>query len=235
MFAEKRIIAIIPARGGSKGIPKKNITLLNGNPLLYYTAQAAEGSKYLDDVYLSTEDPTISKIGLELGMSIIKRPRKLATDATKGIDVVKHAISYLSKKNVDIDVIVILQPTSPLRTSSDIDGCIEMLVKNNLDSVISMVNVRQHPNWMFRMDKMRRVTPIYPELNTRRQQHEKLFYPNGAVFVSTINFVLKQNSIMYGGACGGYVMDEDRSIDIDTPYDLEVCQYLLTQRISQGG
>lgn len=229
MLAEKRIVAIIPARGGSKGIPKKNITILDGKPLIYYTIRSARGSKYLDATYISTEDRGIAEIGIQLGTGIIRRPAKYATDEAKGIDVIKHALRYLAKSNQDFDVVVLLQPTSPLRVSCDIDNCIEMLVKNNLDSVVSIVRVHQHPNWMFRMDKRKRITPIHSKMNARRQQHEELFYPNGAVFVSTAKFIDKQKDRVYGGACGGYIMEENRSVDIDTPYDLELCRYLLSR------
>jgi CMP-N-acetylneuraminic acid synthetase len=104
-----------------------------------------------------------------------------------------------------------------------------MLIRNNFDSVISVVKVRQHPNWMFRMDERKRITPIHSRMNTRRQLNEDLFYPNGAVFASTTEFINKQEDLAYGGRCGGYIMDESRSIDIDTAYDWQLCQHLLNQ------
>jgi CMP-N,N'-diacetyllegionaminic acid synthase len=226
MFKNKKLVAIIPARGGSSGIAFKNIATLNKKPLIYYTIKAALNSKYLDSVYVSTDNSKIGDITRKMKIPVIQRPVKYSTDAAKSIEVVKHALRYMSHRNQNFDAAVLLQPTSPFRLGCDIDSCIDILFRQKLDSSLSVVRVRQHPDWMFKMDKGTNMITLLPfeKAFSRRQALSELFHPNGAVYAFTTNFIIKQRHYVCGGRCSAYVMDELRSIDIDTEHDLEISE-----------
>lgn len=226
MFEKKRLVAIIPARGGSRRIPEKNLAVLDGRPLIFHTIKAALKSEFLDSVYVSTDNKSIALEAKNMKIPVIKRPSKYAGDFSKSVDVVKHSIKYLKDAGHTFDAVVLLQPTSPFRLGYDIDKCIEILFKNKLDSAISLVSVRQLPEWMLQKDKKGLLSSFNYSTKSvnRTRKLSELFYPNGAVYVSTTKFLMKQPDFVYGGKCGGYVMDNLRSIDIDTEFDLQVSE-----------
>ena len=149
----KKILAIIPARGGSKGIPRKNIKLLAGKPLIAYTIEAALKSKYLDRVIVSTEDREIAETSRHYGAEVIKRPKILAKDKAKTIDVIFHLLNVLKEKNYIPEIIVLLQPTSPLRIVKDIDKAIELFLKEKCESVVSVCECNPPSYWSFKKEK----------------------------------------------------------------------------------
>src|SRR3989339_1726633 len=148
MYKKKNIIAIIPARAGSKGLPGKNIRLLLGKPLISWTIEHALSSKYIDKVIVSTDDRKIAEISRKCGAAVpFIRPAKLATDKAKGIDVILHAVRWFEKKRNKFDLIMLLQPTSPLRTAGDIEAAIELLFEKKAGAVVSVCETEHHPLW----------------------------------------------------------------------------------------
>jgi CMP-N-acetylneuraminic acid synthetase len=153
MIKEKtNVIAIIPARGGSKGIPRKNIRLLAGKPLIAYTIEAAFTSK-MDKVIVSTEDEEIAEISKKYGAEVIERPKGLAKDETPTIDVIFHVLEILKAKNYNPDIVVLLQPTSPLRNAEDIYNAIKLFLDSDCESVVSVCEVEHPPYWSFEIEE----------------------------------------------------------------------------------
>lgn len=222
-----KILAIIPARGGSKGVPRKNIRLLSGKPLIVYSIEAALESKYIDKVAVSTEDEEIAEISKDYDTEIIERPEELARDNTASLPVFKHVISFLeNNKNYKPDIIVVLQPTSPLRRVSDINKCIEELIDEKCDSVITLKKVEHPPQWMVQIDKHGKVQNFL-KLNSinRRQDAANVYIPNGAVYVTWRDVIMKHNTIR-GADTRAVIMPQERSIDIDTELDFLIAESL---------
>jgi CMP-N-acetylneuraminic acid synthetase len=230
MLKNKKILAIIPARGGSKGIPRKNIKLLSGKPLMTYTIEVALKSKYLDRVIVSTDDKEIAKISKKYGAEVIKRPKILAIDRAKTIDVIFHLLSVLKKEKYDPDVIVLLQPTSPLRIVKDIDNAIELFLKNKCESIISICESGHSPYWSFKI-KSGYLTPILGRkyFKQRRQGLSKSYIPNGAIYISTPKNLFKYKSF-YTNKILPYIMPLERSIDIDNETDFKLAELILKKK-----
>lgn len=230
------VVGLVPARGGSKGIPRKNITLLGGKPLLAYTAAAASSSQRLSRCILSTDDSEIAAIGREHGLEVpFMRPPELSTDAAASIDVVIHAIEMLSQSGVHADAIVLLQPTAPFRTARDIDNAVQLLERENADSVVSVSEVPSHYSspWQLSIDgngglMLASGRPL-KEIVTRRQLLPKAYYRNGAIYAVRRAIVCEQRSL-YGDRCLGYVMPGDGAINIDGPEDLAEAERLIAVR-----
>ncbi|MGI9526133.1 MAG: cytidylyltransferase domain-containing protein [Weeksellaceae bacterium] len=224
------MLAIIPARGGSKGLPGKNIKILNGKPLIAYTIEAALGSKYIERVIVNTDDEDIATVSLKYGAEIpFIRPKELATDHAKSIDVYKDAINRLELENGEvIQELVILQPTSPLRTSTQIDEAIELYHSKNADSVISYCE-EDHPIfWHKYITDDGRFEEIFDgNYRLNRQEIRPTYHPNGAIYIFKKNLIL--NDTYYTNNSYPYIMDKNSSIDIDTIEDFEYCEYLLTK------
>jgi CMP-N,N'-diacetyllegionaminic acid synthase len=224
---ENKILAIVPARGGSKGVPRKNIRLLCGKPLIYYSIKAGLESKYVDRVVVSTEDSEIAEVAKKYNAEVIKRPLDLAKDDSRAFFTYKHILNFL--KNHDEyypDIIVILQPTSPLRIVEDVDIAVDLFMNNDCDSVIGVVEDNE-VYWSFRV-KGTFLNPVFGKefLSMNRQDLPKLYRPNGAVFVTTPKNLLK-NKGFHGGRVIPYVMPAERSVDIDTPIDFKLAHILL--------
>lgn len=216
----KNIIAIIPARGGSKRILRKNIKDFAGKPLIYYSIFEAKKSKYINQVIVSTEDEDIAKTAKEFGAKIILRPKELAKDESSIIRVLQQTIEFLKEKEkYETDIVVLLQPTSPLRTVDDIDKCITKQIETGADSVETFCPVKEHPAMMFKIENGEAI-PIDPEnLPKRSQDLPKLYVENGAVYVITKD-VLKQNTV-YGKLHVPILMSRKKSIDIDDEIDFQ--------------
>jgi len=221
------ILAIIPARGGSKGVPRKNIRLLNGKPLIAYTIEEAKKSKYISKVIVSTEDDEIAKISNKYGAEIIKRPQELAKDDTPTIDVVLHILEKLINKNIKPDIVILLQPTSPLRTFQDIDNAINLFIENNCDSVVSVCEIAHSPYWSFKIENGY-LKPLLGEkyLKKRRQELPKVYIPNGALFIATPE-VLQKYKTFYCKKTMPYIMPIERSVDIDNELDFLLAELLM--------
>lgn len=229
---EKNIIAIIPARQGSKGIPHKNIKSMAGKSLIIHSINAANSSKYIKNIIISTDDPQIASIIPKDKVKIIKRPSELATDESNIIDVIFHSLNYLEKKKITADIILLLQPTSPLRTAKDIDKAVEIFVNHDCESVISVSEIEHSPFWSLEI-KDNYLKPKFGEeyFNMRRQDLPKLYSPNGAIFISTPQY-LKKNKTFYSKKTLPYIMPQERSIDIDTELDFKFAELLLKERKS---
>ncbi|MBI5701743.1 acylneuraminate cytidylyltransferase family protein [Candidatus Saganbacteria bacterium] len=222
----KKVIGIIPARGGSKGVRRKNLKMVAGRPLLAWTIEQAKAAKYFDRFILSSEDAEIIAAARKLGCEApFVRPRKLAGDGTHTIDVVLHALRKLSEK---YDYVVLLQPTSPLRQAEDIDGCIELCMRKNADSCVSVVEAGKSLYWSFSLDQKNRLKPV---LNTgklipRRQELPKAYTLNGAVYCARVDWLFKKKMFITDETIA-FVMPPERSLDIDSELDLKIVDCLL--------
>ena len=225
-----KILGIIPARGGSKEIPLKNIQKIAGKPLIQYTIENATKSKFLNRVLVSTDNKKIASISKKLGADVpFLRPQKYSRDSSSLFDVVKHCIEYLQQNELYIpDIIVILQPTSPLRTSKMIDNAIQCLQKANATSIISVTNKRHHPFRSFSL-KQKYLKPTEPQFEKyyQRQKLPLLYYPTGSVYAFWYNTFKKYNS-MYGPRILPLISNEKEfQLDIDNLYDMFIAEMTL--------
>jgi len=222
------ILGIIPARGGSKGIRNKNIRILAGKPLIYYSIRSAKNSK-INRIIVSTDDTKISKIAKSAGADVpFMRPKKFSKDSSSTLDVVNHAIDTLLKKeNYHPDIITILQPTSPLRTSKMITNSINLLKKSKCTSVISVSKIKTHPYTAFWMEKnyLKPFKSNFTKFN-RRQTFPSLYYPTGSIYTFWYD-TLRQNNSIYGTRIKPMISKDEIEIDIDTPFDLFMSEMIL--------
>lgn len=226
---------MILARGGSKGIPRKNIRPLAGKPLLQYTAEAALASKRLARVILSTEDLEIAEAGRKCGLEVpFIRPPELAQDDTPTLPVLQHAVRALEEAGERYDAICLLQPTNPLRQSRDIDACIELLGQTGADCVVTVLPVphQYNPHWVYFRDELGllklstgKAAPI-----PRRQLLPPAFHREGSVYVTRRSVLMERNSL-FGSKVVGYLMDASRSVNLDTLEDWERAEALLSNSL----
>lgn len=230
MIYGKNILALIPARGGSKGIKNKNIYNLNGKPLISYTIEEAQRSKYIDNIVLSSDSNEIAEVAKQYGCRVpFLRPMHLAGDFSKTIDAVLHTIMFLKDLNEYYDILILLQPTQPLRIAKDIDGAIELFFKNNFKSLLSVCEIKEHPILMRSLENNNELIKLQSSNSTvRRQDMTKLFKVNGAIYINLISEI--NNETSFNDNKYGYVMPQDRSIDIDEPIDLLIAETLLKNR-----
>ncbi len=232
-----RVLGVVIARGGSKGIPNKNIHDLCGQPLIQYTADAALAAKRLDRVILTTECDQIAGIGRQCGLEVpFMRPNELAQDDTPSLPVIQHAVRFCEAGGDRFDAILTLQPTNPLRRPSDIDGSIELLESSGADSVISFVDIgEKHPARMKYIEPDGRVVdPPFGEQfeGQRRQDLRPLYLREGSIYL-TRRDVLIRNDSFKGDDCRAWMIPPERACNIDEPFDLAVAEWLI-QRDKQG-
>jgi N-acylneuraminate cytidylyltransferase/CMP-N,N'-diacetyllegionaminic acid synthase len=222
-----KILGLIPARGGSKGIPRKNVLDIAGKPLISWTIDAALSSKSLSAVVVSTDDPEISEIALRFGAEIpFLRPSELSTDLTPGIDPVLHALSMLP----GFDIVVLLQPTSPLRNGIDIDNCVDLMLQTEANSIVSVTEPKNHPAWTYEIDVQGNIIPVYnSKIINRRQDLQKVYCLNGAVYAAYTEYLIRERSFL-GRQTIGYVMPPERSIDVDDMLDFRIAEMLLKDK-----
>ena len=221
------ICSIITARGGSKGVPKKNIKLLNGKPVIAYTIVESIKSNFIKETYVTTEDKEIADISQEYGAKVIERPEELAQDNSTSVDVVLHSLDYLENNNDLPDFFVLLQPTSPLRTKEDIENATKLFIENECDALIS-VSQLDHSSMMSFEIQNTFLTPNCNEkfLNKRRQELPKFYRPNGAIYITTPDSLWK-NKTFIPKKTMPYIMPQERSVDLDTEFDFKLAEYLL--------
>jgi len=231
MYKQKSFIAVIPARGGSKGIPRKNIININNKPLIQYSIDAAKESKYIDRIIVSTEDSDIAKVSIKCGAEVpFLRPKDLASDTAKTIDVLIHALEELKKDGSKYDYIVLLQPTQPLRTSKHIDNAIEKIVLEMEESLVSITEVSEHPVLIRTLDQSNKVHSILETSSTiRRQDFPKYYKVNGSIYINKINNNFNFKTSLNDNQLG-FVMDREFDLDIDEPFDLDVLRLILNSR-----
>lgn len=229
MYKGKRILAVIPARGGSKGVPCKNIRIVAGKPLIAWTVEEARKSKYIDRTIISSDDNEILGVAQMLNCDApFVRPAALAQDHVTGIEPVLHALQKINEK---FDYIVLLQPTSPLRIVDDIDGCIKKCLSKNACACVTVCPVDKSPYWMYSFDGRGRLRPIIKQKDTvlLRQKLDDVYALNGAVYVARNDWFIKNKKFISDGTIA-YLMPKARSVDIDTEFDLKVCNLLLLNR-----
>ena len=228
----KKILGIIPARGGSKGIPNKNIKLLGGKPLISYTIEAALESKFLTDFIVSTDSELIKEVSLGYGAKVpFIRPLELSHDKALAIPTVQHAVKSFEKiVGHQYDYIIMLQPTAPLRKAEDIDKSLEKLISSGLDSTISVVDVNNyHPVKTKSIENDRLVDYINTDLeNPPRQGLPAVYIVNGAIYATKRDVFMSKNTFK-GDSCMPYIMPDERSVNIDTMADFVVAEYFLTK------
>ncbi len=226
MFEGKKILAVIPARGGSKGVPRKNVRPLGGKPLIAWTIDAANKSRYIDRLILSSEDEEIISMARKCGCEVpFVRPAELSADDTPGIAPVLHAVRALEE---EYDYLVLLQPTSPFRQAEDIDGAIRRCIESKADSCVSVTESEKHPAWMFYLTDSGRLTPVFNTAGeaTHRQQLEPVYALNGAVYVVDIQTLLEREKLFFPDSTVAYPMPPERSMDIDTLFDFTLCELI---------
>jgi len=222
-----RIVAIIPARGGSKAIPRKNIKEFWGKPLIAYIIETALKVKELDRVIVSTDDEKIAEISERYGADVpFIRPKELAKDETPTLPVLQHAVRYLEEnENYKPDVVVLLYATSPLLRPEKISEAIKMLTEEGFDSVLSVVEDWGH-YWIEKKGKYER---LYPKILKNRQFVKPLLKENGAIYLCKRDLLMERNSIV-GGKIGFLKMARDESVDINEPIDFEFAEFLIRKR-----
>lgn len=231
MINGKRVLAVIPARGGSKGVPRKNIRILAGKPLIAWTIEEAKKSRYIDRLIVSTEDPEIIEVARAWGCEEpFVRPVELAQDDTPGYEVILHALSCLP----GFDYVVLLQPTSPFRTVEDIDGCIEYCVQMNGHSCVSVTEPASHPYWMFTLTEHHRLKTFLSmdKMVMRRQELPKVYALNGAVYVAKSDWFITHRSFLVEEPLA-YIMPPERSQDIDTEWDFMLAEMMMRMKIGE--
>jgi len=229
------MIAIIPARLGSKRLPKKNILPLCGKPLVAYSIEAALNSNAVDGVYVSTDDEEVVSIAQSYGAEVpFLRPDYLGRDTASTEDVCEHMLEFLERKSsLDTSSFVLLQPTSPLRTAQHIDGAVSVFKKKNADSVVSVSEFEHPVSWALSVEN-EILTPCFSEeLKKRSQDCALRYHPNGAVFVFDTAFFRKRVG-RYGKRTFPYVMNRNSSVDIDTKFDFEYAEFLVRRQRSLG-
>jgi CMP-N,N'-diacetyllegionaminic acid synthase len=230
LYNGNKIAAFIPARGGSKGVKRKNIRLLAGKPLIYYTIQAALESNYIDKVIVSTEDKEIAEISKSFGAEVpFLRPQGLAEDTTTTIDVVLHGIKVFFSQE-KWDSMVLLQPTQPLRTSEDIDNALVFYYEHSKRSLVSVSEVGDHPILMRRFDKDRKLQKLFDlPSSVRRQDMEQIYRVNGAIYINQMESLTRETSFNDNEL--GFIMDKSHSVDIDELPDFALAEYYLSGKI----
>lgn len=229
----KKILGIIPARGGSKGVPNKNIRELKNKPLIHYTIEAAQGSKLLTDFIVSTESKKIVEICKNINVEVpFLRPIKLAGDRVESFPVVEHALKKMEKyKKVKYHYFVLLQPTTPFRTASDIDKSCDLLINSDVDSVVSVCNVgAMHPLRMKKITKNDRLENYINqdfENMKPRQELPTVYIRNGAIYASKSKVLQKYKSLV-GPDCAAHIMSPEQSINIDTILDFKLAELIIS-------
>lgn len=234
---KEKILAVIPARGGSKGVPRKNVRPVCGKPLIVYTIETALASRHLlNHIIVSTDDEEIAAIARQNGAEVpFMRPSELAGDQTPTLPVLQHAVNFVeNNEDLTLDWVLLLQPTTPLRIAEDIETSINLARKSRCDSIISVVQVfAEHPIFMKRIENNRLLDYCFEEKEgTRRQDSGPPAYmKNGAIYLTRRDVLMRNNSI-WGNAIEPYVMPPERSVNIDNEIDLKLAEILMSERIS---
>ncbi len=231
MKSKPNILAIIPARGGSKGIPGKNIKLLGGKPLLQYTVEAARESRLLSRVILSSEDSAIIEMAKSLELEVpFVRPEHLATDSSGSLEVVLHALQYFEEQGEHFDAICLLQPTTPFREKGSIDKAIQQFIDKEMDSLVSVRAIPDefNPHWVFEADNKGylQIATGEKEIIKRRQELPKAYFRDGSLYLTKVDVLVHQNSL-YGKSIGFIVSESEHFVNLDTPEDWVKAEHLF--------
>ncbi len=239
MINGKSVLAVIPARGGSKRVPHKNSRLLLGKPLIVYSIEAAVQSRYIDEVVVSTDDAEIAELAKKAGASVpFMRPAELATDEASSVDVVCHALQYYQTETAtSFDFIILLQPTSPLRRSVHIDQAFEQLKKNHAEAVVSVCEAEHSPLWANQLPTDGSMADFLSleKKNTRSQDLPCYYRLNGAIYICDTLRFLQEKNFFISDHIFAYRMEQLESVDIDTELDFIVCEAILNHMKPANG
>lgn len=230
----RQLLALIPARGGSKGVPRKNLRLVGNKPLLSYTIEAAKQTDAIDAVYVSSDDPEILALSAENDAIAVRRADAASSDTATAADVMTDFISQLNPDLLRSDpVIVYLQPTSPLRNASHIREAIDVMRQQRKWQCMSVTEMQQTPFRAFRRDAQGCLLPLFEEklAHANRQSLEPTYYPNGAIYIFPLSAFTEKGEFPSGGSVA-YIMAPRESIDIDTPEDFKLLESLWAQELS---
>ena len=230
---KKKILCIIPARKGSKGIKNKNLKKLNKIPLLGWSILAAKNSKFIEDIIVSTDSKKIAKVARQFGAETpFIRPKKYSTDNASSFKVLKHAIDFFKIKKINYDYVVMLEPTSPLRSHKDIDVCINKILNKKIDTIVGVSKViDQHPLFLYSINKKNILVPYIKKrkkLYIRRQDIDPLFYLEGTIYISKISTLLKEKT-WYHKKTQPYVVDKRKALEIDDVEDLQLAEFYINK------
>jgi CMP-N,N'-diacetyllegionaminic acid synthase len=229
MYKNKKILCIIPARGGSKGLPGKNVKLLCGKPLIAYTIEQAKNCRYIDRIVVSTEDKSIAAVAKKFGAEVpFLRPKRLAKDKSSTIDVLLHAMDWLeTKEKFAFDILVLLHVTTPLRSAEDIKKSVELLFKDNADNVFSVTKAHRNPYFnMVEINKAGKVSLAKKGNYSGRQSAPPVFDMNSSIYVWWKD-ALRKGKSLFPGITSIYLMPKERSVDIDDAIDFKIAKMLL--------
>jgi len=227
-----RILGLIPARGGSKRLPRKNLLPLAGRPLISWTIDAARSSRLIEQVIVSTDDAEIRDASLAAGAEIpFLRPAEIASDTASTLEVLLHALKQLIAQGQHYEYVVLLQPTSPLRTSADIDNAIELLLEKQADAVVSVCPTDHPPEWSNTLPSDLSMRHFFrPGIRaTRSQDLPPSYRLNGAIYIFRIERLLRGESLEMDDNSYAYVMPRERSVDIDSELDFRIAELMLGQ------
>lgn len=235
MFNNKRFLAIITARSGSKGLKDKNIKNLCGKPMIAYTIEAAKKSGIFEDIFVSTDSEKYAQIAKDYGAQVpYLRPDSLASDTASSMDVIEHTILELEKSGLKYDYFILLQPTSPLRDEKDILKAIELLFEKNANAIVSVCEVDHSPLLMNTLEESLSMDKFIPNnINNRRQDLAKYYRLNGAIYLSSIEYFLQYKDF-YKEKSYAYIMDDKASIDIDGDVDFLLASVLMKSKINSN-
>ena len=234
MIDNKKILAIIPARGNSKRLVNKNLQKIGKIPLIVWSIKSSQKSKYIDSICISSEDLKILNIAKKEGVKIlIKRPKKYSKNSSKTIDVVLHAVTKLNNEFTNYDCVVLLQPTSPFRTERDIDRSIEKFYNEKSTSMISICETNFPLEWSFHNNNKNLLSNFknLAFLNKRSQELKKSFRINGAIYITKMKFLLKNKKFYSSTNTHAFEMSDINSIDIDTSKDLDYAKFIYQNKL----
>lgn len=226
------VLALIPARGGSKGVPRKNMRMISGKPLVEYTLQAAFDSNCITAIYVSSDDDEILMHGQAFGAIAVRRPAEYATDAASASDVLKHFLDVLPTELIQQDpYLLYLQPTSPLRTGLHIDAALKMIADRGVHTLLSVVELAKSPFKAFTLDPGGNLQSLFDERlsNASRQELPKTYMPNGAIYVFRVSDFRHRGGFPSNGSIP-YLMSDAASLDIDTEQDILQLERILKER-----
>lgn len=232
MINGKRVLAFIPARGGSKRLPRKNVLPLAGKPLIGWSIDAAKESQYIDQLFVSTDDQEIADIASLHGVHIPElRPVEMASDTAKGEDALFYTLEHFAK---DADIVVLLQPTSPLRTTHHIDEALDLFIKKDAFSVVSVTPCEHPPLWSNTLPSDCSMGNfIQSEALKRSQDLGEYYRLNGAVYIFNVSKLQDMGEVCYTSESYAYIMDNYVSIDIDNKIDFELAEFFMERQVTQ--
>lgn len=230
-----RVLGLVPARGGSKGVPRKNVRPLGGRPLIAWSIAAGLAAARVDHVVASTDDDEIAAVAAACGAQVVRRPPELADDGAPMLPVVRHALATLAAAGLEFDALTLLQPTCPFRTAADIDASVDRLAQGDVDGVIGVYRVYDdHPARMYRVanDRLTPLDPAYDGVN--RQDLPAVYKRNGAVYTLSLAATARENTLFVRN-CAPFEMPRERSVNIDEPLDFIVAAAVAAGMAQDGG